>query len=172
MPKPAPTFPLAHIAEKEPTQLHKNFAEWVEKETGVEVDLKTLQMAVVLRIPFQRSEANQEHIAERKESKATREAELEQRRQERADRKVALEQERKEKAATKGAKGGNAKAAKTKAAAKTAEADPADVAAAAGVADETPKPKPVRKRASRSRKTTEPVAEAPADDEESDETDF
>lgn len=54
------------LAEKAPTDLHKNFAKWITEQTGVEVDLKTVQLAVSLRMEFQASPENQKHLAARK----------------------------------------------------------------------------------------------------------
>lgn len=47
-----------YLAEKDPTALHQDFAVWLQQEVGIEVDLKTVQAVCVLRMVFQRSEAN------------------------------------------------------------------------------------------------------------------
>jgi hypothetical protein len=52
-------------AANEPTQLHKDFAAWLKAETGVDVDLKTVQLATALRMDFQKSETNQKALKER-----------------------------------------------------------------------------------------------------------
>jgi len=54
------------IAAKAPTQLHQDFAEWLYLQTGVRVDLKTVQLVTVLRMDFQASPENQAKLAERK----------------------------------------------------------------------------------------------------------
>jgi hypothetical protein len=47
-----------YLAEKEATDMHVDFAKWLEDEVGIDVDLKTLQVVCVLRMVYQRSEAN------------------------------------------------------------------------------------------------------------------
>lgn len=47
-----------YLAEKDPTDLHVDFAAWLEDKTGLEVDLKTVQAVCVLRMVYQRSESN------------------------------------------------------------------------------------------------------------------
>lgn len=54
------------IAAKAPTQLHEDFAHWIFIQTGVKVDLKTVQLVSVLRMDFQASPENQANLAERK----------------------------------------------------------------------------------------------------------
>ncbi len=60
--------PHAKVVDREPTQLHKNFAAFIEEQTGYAPDLKTVQIATVLRMPFQRSEANQADLAARRKA--------------------------------------------------------------------------------------------------------
>lgn len=57
---------IAERAAVAPTELHKHFAEWLKSETGVEVDLKTLQLAVIFRMDFQASPENQAVLAAKK----------------------------------------------------------------------------------------------------------
>ncbi|WP_333745907.1 hypothetical protein [Streptomyces sp. IBSBF 2950] len=57
---------LAERAEAEPTQLHQDFAAWIEAKTGIKPDLKTVQLACIFRMEFQASEENQKSLAERK----------------------------------------------------------------------------------------------------------
>lgn len=54
------------IAAKAPTQLHEDFAHWLFIQTGVKVDLKTVQLVTVLRMDFQASPENQKNLADRK----------------------------------------------------------------------------------------------------------
>lgn len=54
------------IAAKAPTQLHEDFAQWLYVQTGVRVDLKTVQLVTVLRHDFQASPENQKALADRK----------------------------------------------------------------------------------------------------------
>lgn len=76
---------FAERAAAEPTDLHKQFADWLKEKTGVDVDLKTVQLVTVMRMDFQSSEENQAALKERKaaaakkaeEAKAKRLAKLE-----------------------------------------------------------------------------------------------
>jgi len=54
------------LAKKAPTQLHEDFAHWLFIQTGVKVDVKTVQLAVSFRMDFQASPENQKNLAERK----------------------------------------------------------------------------------------------------------
>ncbi|MEU0159649.1 hypothetical protein ABZ154_12590 [Streptomyces sp. NPDC006261] len=60
--------PLADRAKSEPTELHKAFAAWLKEETGVDVDLKTVQLACSMRMDFQKSETNQKDLQARKDA--------------------------------------------------------------------------------------------------------
>lgn len=60
------------LAAKAPTQLHQDFAEWIYVQTGVKVDLKTVQLVTTLRMDFQASPENQAKLAERKASAAAK----------------------------------------------------------------------------------------------------
>jgi hypothetical protein len=60
------------LAAKAPTQLHKDFAEWIFIQTGVRPDLKTVQLVTVLRMDFQASPENQAKLAERKAAAAAK----------------------------------------------------------------------------------------------------
>jgi hypothetical protein len=60
------------LAAKAPTQLHQDFAEWIFIQTGVKVDLKTVQLVTTLRMDFQASPENQAKLAERKAAAAAR----------------------------------------------------------------------------------------------------
>lgn len=57
---------IAERASVEPTELHKHFAEWLTAQTGIEVDLKTVQLAVIFRMDFQASPENQAVLAAKK----------------------------------------------------------------------------------------------------------
>jgi hypothetical protein len=58
------------LAAKAPTALHEEFAHWLFIQTGVKVDLKTVQLAVSFRMDFQASPENQKSLAERKANAA------------------------------------------------------------------------------------------------------
>jgi hypothetical protein len=60
------------LAAKAPTQLHEDFAHWLFIQTGVKVDLKTVQLAVSFRMDFQASPENQAKLAERKQAAAAK----------------------------------------------------------------------------------------------------
>ena len=108
-------YPLAHLLEKDPTPVMENFADWIEDQTGYEVDRRSVALAGTLRMVFQKSPENQ--------------ADLEERRQAAEDKKAAR-LERQEARAAKVAQ--EAKAAKTaKPAAKAPAKAPATKAAPA-----------------------------------------
>jgi hypothetical protein len=65
---------FAERAATEPTELHKRFADWLKAQTGVDVDLKTVQLVTTMRMDFQRSEDNQTALADRKAQAAKAEA--------------------------------------------------------------------------------------------------
>jgi hypothetical protein len=66
--------PYAYLMDKEPTQLHLNYQAWLKETTGVELDLKTIQVVCVTRMAFQRSEANQKELQSRKQAWAKQQA--------------------------------------------------------------------------------------------------
>lgn len=143
-------------AASEPTELHKNFAEWIKEQTGYEPDLKTVQIVCAMRMDFQRSEENQTHLADRK---AAAEAK---RKKQAAEKKARLEKQlaalqaelAKETATDSPAEKPAAKKAAParKAPAKAATPTPAEPAKAA----EAPAPK--RAPRARTRKTAAPAA--------------
>ncbi len=47
-----------YLAEKAPTDLHEDFAVWLQEEIGMDIDLKTVQAVCVLRMVYQRSDRN------------------------------------------------------------------------------------------------------------------
>lgn len=53
-------------AKAEPTQLHRDYADWLFYKTGVKVDLKAVQIACIFRAEFQKSPENQKALADRK----------------------------------------------------------------------------------------------------------
>lgn len=59
-------------AASKPTALHEAFAKWIEIETGYKPDLKTVQLAVSLRMDFQASPENQASLAARKAEAASK----------------------------------------------------------------------------------------------------
>ncbi|MGO4428964.1 hypothetical protein AB4Z54_62105, partial [Streptomyces sp. MCAF7] len=65
---------FAERAQSEPTDLHKNFAEWIKEQTGYEPDLKTVQIVCAMRMDFQRSEENQADLKARKQAAAKKKA--------------------------------------------------------------------------------------------------
>ena len=60
------------LAAKAPTQLHQDFAEWLFIQTGVKVDVKSVQLACSFRMDFQASPENQANLAERKAAAAAK----------------------------------------------------------------------------------------------------
>jgi len=79
----AKTF--AERAAAEPTDLHVAFTAWLKEKTGIDVDLKTVQLVTTMRMDFQKSDENQAALKDRKanaakkadEAKAKRLAKLE-----------------------------------------------------------------------------------------------
>lgn len=63
-----------YLADKEPTDLHKQMAEWMSEVTGVEVTAKQAQIVSVLRHEHQRSDANQEMLAEKRKQASAKKA--------------------------------------------------------------------------------------------------
>jgi len=78
---------FAERAASAPTELHERFAKWILEQTGVEADLKTVQLAVAFRMDFQASDDNQAALKAKKDAAAAKEAERV------AKRKAALEKE-------------------------------------------------------------------------------
>lgn len=104
---------LARYLEKEVTPVIEDFADFLEKQTGMTLNKRDRQVLFIgsaLRGTFQKSPENQARIAQRKEEIA---AELEDR-QARHDARVAKKAARAEKASEpKTAKGAPAKSTKT-----------------------------------------------------------
>lgn len=63
---------LSRFLTKEPSDLHRNMAAWIKAETGYEPDLKTVQIVCALRHTYQKSDANQKHLADRKTASASK----------------------------------------------------------------------------------------------------
>lgn len=126
---------FAHLVEKDPTDLHVRFADWLADNTGLdrdEIDEKTVQLACSLRIEFQKSPENQANLEARR---AAAEKADEERLARAEERKKKREQAEVEKAAKAEAK--KAAAAKPKA---------APVAKDEDEAEETPAPRARRRR--------------------------
>lgn len=99
MPKNAPLL-LQNLVDKEPNDLHVRFADWIERNSGCEVDLKTVQLVTASRMMFQKSDENQKHLAERREAaeraKEEKAARMEERENKRAEKAAARELKAKE----------------------------------------------------------------------------
>lgn len=120
------------LVEKEPTDLHTGFVEYIAEQTGYDADLKSVQLATILRMDYQRSEANQSRLASSRTAREEAEAAREQARAEREAKREAKAKADAEKAAAKkeaDAKAKSAPAAKKAAPAKKAAAAPAKKAA-------------------------------------------
>jgi hypothetical protein len=79
-------YPQGHYMEKEPTQVHENFVDYVADEVGYEADLKTVQLVIALYQKFQKTPEQQEYNRLKKEASA---AAAEERDQKRAEREKA-----------------------------------------------------------------------------------
>jgi ATPase subunit of ABC transporter with duplicated ATPase domains len=62
--------PQAHYLDKDPSQTHQNFVDYVSEEVGYDADIKTVQLVIALYQKFQKSPAQQEYNAQRKEESA------------------------------------------------------------------------------------------------------
>lgn len=124
---------FAHYVEKEPTPLQDSFYNWIVEKTGYEdLDPKSVQLAVALRMTFQRSEENQADLEARREAALAAKEEREARRAEREERAAAKEEE--EPAAAPAKRGRPAKATATPAPATKVAAPPRRRAAATSAA--------------------------------------
>lgn len=135
----------AHLLDKDPTDLHVRFAAWLVENTGLEedeVDVRTVQLACSLRIPFQQSDENQAVLAAKREAAEKRDedrlAKAEARKKAREEAEVA-------------------KAAKAAAKAKKAEESDEDEDD-----EEAPKPVTRRRRGAPAPKAAPPAEEKPA----------
>lgn len=151
-----------------PTRIQE-YAEWLEKETGYEVDLRSVYLGSALRGTFQKSDENQgrianraqeivEQAAAREQAKIDRAAAKEQREIERAEKAEARKVAAAEKAAAdKVKKAEAAEAKKAAAAAKAAapKAAPAKKAPAKTAAKPAAKAAPARRRPARPAKETD-----------------
>ena len=109
--------PLAQYQEKEPTQLHHDFVAWAAEKTGIEPDLKSVQLAFSLRHTFQVSEENQGNLvqlkADREQAAVDREARREERKEKAAQRIVDMEAAKAERDEAKAKKAAAKKTAAT-----------------------------------------------------------
>lgn len=77
-PAPAPEpevdedeFPLAHLLDKDPSEVHNRFVEWINDQTGEDVaDPKTVQLVISQWQKFQKTPEQQAYTAERKAESA------------------------------------------------------------------------------------------------------
>ena len=163
---------FAQLVDKEPTDLHKRFKVWLAENTGMdedEIDLKTVQLACALRIPFQKSPENQAALEDRRAGADDREAERARKAEERVAKREEAERQKAAKAAA--AKEKKAADAAAKAAAPAAEEDaPAKpgrrrrgaAVPTPPVEEEAPKPSTRRRRA---KAAPAPVVEEVEDDD-------
>lgn len=139
--------PMASYAEKNITPTMQAFCEWIEEQTGYKPDPMSVQLSGVLRSTFQKSDFNQNRLAERK-------AEKERIAQEIADRKAARAEAKAERAAARAAKAAEPKPEK-----KTATVSKASAKAApAKKASAAPKAAPAKRTAAPAKKSTVPTA--------------
>lgn len=83
------TKSVATAAAKAPSDLHKNFQEWLEANGFENVDLETVKMVCALRHTFQRSEANQQHLGNRRNEAEAKKIAQAQKAKERAEKAMA-----------------------------------------------------------------------------------
>ncbi|QKV96717.1 hypothetical protein HUT19_37635 [Streptomyces sp. NA02950] len=141
----------AERAAAEETQLHRDFADWIEEKTGQKVDLKSVQLACIFRMEFQRSEENQTALADKR---AAAEAAKKQRA---AEKRARLEAQLKKLQAELSDETAEDMPAETPApAARTRKATPSKAATSepAEPAKASEAPAPTKPRAARTRRTT------------------
>jgi len=153
----------ANYVEKAiPTRIQE-FADWLTRETGFEVDARSVYLGSALRGTFQKSDENQERISARQQEILDQAAAREQAKIDREQAKVAREAARAAKAEEKAAAAAAAKA-EAAAAPKAAPAKKAPAAKAAP-AKRTPAAKAAPAKAT-------PARRRPAKPAEATETDF
>jgi hypothetical protein len=95
------------IADREPGALHAAFVKWVDDELGEEIDVRSVQLAWGLRVPFRKSDFYQTEIVAERERVRAAKAEA---RAAKADSEEAGEAEPEEKPKAARAKRGRGKA--------------------------------------------------------------
>lgn len=167
----------AHLVDKEPTDLHKRFADWLVENTGLsedEVDLKTVQLACSLRIPFQKSPENQASL---ESARAAAEDRIEERAAKAEERAAKREQAAIDKAAKQAAAkakkeaDAEAKAKKAAEAPEEAEAPAKPTRRRRGAAAPAPEPEAAPVATTRRRRGKPAPAPAPVVEEDFDEDD-
>lgn len=143
-----------YVDKNIPTRIQE-FADWLTRETGYEVDPRSVYLGSALRGTFQKSDENQERIAARAQEIIDQAAAREQakldRAQAKADREAARAAKAEEREQAKAAKAAEAKAAPAakKAPAKAAAKAPAAKTAAAKKAPAKAAATPSRRRPAR-----------------------
>ncbi|UQA37502.1 hypothetical protein [Streptomyces sp. HNA39] len=164
----------SQLADKEPTELHQNFAAWIKEKTGYEPDEKTVQLVCTLRMSFQASPENQSHLAHRKAQAAAKKKRAAAEKKARLEKQLAaLQAELAKESAT------STPAEKPAPAKKAAPAKPEDKPATPtrrtrkATAAKASEKAPTQPRAARTRKATAPkvTPDVPADFDADDLTD-
>lgn len=152
--------PRADLADKTITPTMERFVDYIKAQTGVDVDPQSVQLGSALRGAFQKSDENQQAIADRK---VEIEREAEERAQRKADR-IAKREEREAAKAARAEERANAPKAEPKAKAAPAAKKPAAKPAAT---KPTPAKKPVAKKpVAAATKTRRPAKPATNDETE------
>jgi hypothetical protein len=68
------TAPRKNLVDREAKQMHKNFVRYIKDETGYDADEKSVHLATLLRMDFQRSDLNQGELAARRKASEDRQA--------------------------------------------------------------------------------------------------
>jgi hypothetical protein len=91
--KPAPEpeqdedeFPLAYLLEKEPSEVHTRFCEWIADQTGEDdiADPKTVQLVISQYQKFQKTPEHQEYLKDKRAASADAKADREKKAADRA----------------------------------------------------------------------------------------
>lgn len=79
----------AELLNIEPNDIHEGVRDYIQETTGYDADLKSVQLALVLRAPYSQSEQNETRKAARQEASEAKRTEIADRVQARIDEKAA-----------------------------------------------------------------------------------
>lgn len=88
-PEPEPDedeFPLEYLLEKEPSEVHTRFCEWIADQTGQDdiADPKTVQLVISQYQKFQKTDEHQQYLKEKRAASADAKADREKKAADRA----------------------------------------------------------------------------------------
>lgn len=68
--EPEEEYEFGYLVDKDPTPKHEAAAAWISDQTGYDMDVKTVQLLLLMYTRFQKSPENQQAIADAKERAA------------------------------------------------------------------------------------------------------